>query len=127
MCADNRPIRVLLADDHKIVREGLARLLQEYADIQVVGEAEDGNSAVELARQLKPNVVLMDLSLPTLSGFEATRRIVSENPGIDVIGLSAHENEEFAAALRKVGAVNYLTKSDSAEHIVDAVRACRKK
>jgi DNA-binding NarL/FixJ family response regulator len=127
MCKENSKVSVLLADDHQVVREGLAKLLQGQPDIQVIGEAGDGDSAVELVRQLKPDVVLMDLGLPTVSGFEATRKIVSENPGISVIGLSAHESTEFAAALRKVGAVNYLTKAEPAEHIIAAIRACKKK
>jgi DNA-binding NarL/FixJ family response regulator len=125
MCKVKSKVRVLLADDHQIVREGLAKLLQEQPDIQVIGEASDRDSAVELVRQLKPDVVLMDLGLPTISGFEATRKIVSENPGIRVIGLSAHESEEFAAALRKAGAVNYLTKTEPAEHLLAAIRACK--
>jgi|WetSurMetagenome_2_1015567.scaffolds.fasta_scaffold569837_1 two-component system, NarL family, response regulator LiaR len=126
MCKEENKVRVLLADDHQVVREGLAKLLQEQPDIQVVGEAGDGDSAVKLVGQLKPDVVLMDLGLPTISGFEATKRIVSENPGISVIGLSVHESAEFATALRKVGAVNYLTKTESAEHIIAAIRACKK-
>jgi two-component system, NarL family, response regulator LiaR len=125
MCKENSKVRILLADDHQVVRESLAKLLQEQPDIQVVGEAGDGDSAVELVRQLKPDVVLMDLELPTISGFEATRRIVSENPSIRVIGLSAYESVEFADALRKVGAVNYLNKSEPAEHLIAAIRACR--
>jgi two-component system, NarL family, invasion response regulator UvrY len=126
MCEVNSKIRVLLADDHQVVRESLAKLLQERPEIQVIGEAGDGNSAVELVRQLKPDVVLMDLSLPTISGFEATRKIVSEYPDIRVIGLSAHESAEFADALRKVGAVNFLTKFEPAERLIAAILACKK-
>jgi DNA-binding NarL/FixJ family response regulator len=121
----NRKIRVLLVDDHQIVRESLAKLLQEQSQIQVVGGAGDGQSAVELVRQLKPDVVIMDLGLPQVSGFEATRQIVSEHPGIRVIGLSAHENEEFAAEMRKAGAADYLTKGAPAERLIEAIRAGR--
>jgi len=121
---DNK-IRVLLVDDHQVLRESLAKLLQEQPQIQVVGGAGDGQAAVELVRQLKPDVVIMDLGLPQVSGFEATRQIVSENPGIRVIGLSAHENEEFAAEMRKAGAADYLTKGTAAELLVAAIQACR--
>jgi DNA-binding NarL/FixJ family response regulator len=121
----DKKIRVLLVDDHQIVRESLEKLLQEQPQIEVIGGAGDGQSAVELARQLKPDVVIMDLGLPQVSGFEATRQIVSEHPGIRVIGLSAHESEEFAAEMRKAGAADYLTKGTAAERLVEAIQACR--
>ncbi len=122
----NNKIRVLLADDHQVLRKGLAKLLHEQPDMQVIGEAGDGLSVVELARLLKPDVVVMDLGLPQVSGYEATRKIVSENPNICVIGLSAHDNEEFAAEMRKAGAVDYLTKEEPPERLIAAIHACEK-
>ncbi len=118
----NRRIRVLLADDHPVLRQGLIRLLQEHPDIQVVGEADDGQLAVELAKRLEPDVVLMDVSMPRLSGSEATRRIVSECPGIRVIGLSMHEENDMAAAMCKAGAAAYVTKGGSTEHLISIIR-----
>jgi DNA-binding NarL/FixJ family response regulator len=119
-------ISVLLVDDHQIVRKGLAVLLQKQHDLEVVGEADDGRSAVELVRKLKPDVVVMDLGLPELSGFEATKRIVAENPDVRVVGLSAHENQEFADEMCKAGAVTYVGKSEPAENLIAAIHACKR-
>jgi PAS domain S-box-containing protein len=116
-------IRVLLVDDHKIVREGLAGLLLDEPDIELVGEAADGEAAVELARSLLPDVVVMDVTLPYLSGIEATRMITKEMPGIRVIGLSMHEEQDMASAMREVGAVGYVSKSVAAERLLSAIRA----
>lgn len=120
---DREAIRVLLVDDHKIVREGLAGLLQEEPDIDLVGEASDGQSAVELTRSLNPDVVVMDVSMPFLSGIEATRMITSEMSGVRVIGLSMHEDVDMAAAMREVGAVGYVSKSVAAEELLAAIRS----
>jgi len=117
-----RKIRVLLADDHPVMRQGLTRLLQEQPDIKVVGEAGDGQQAVDLARQLKPDVVLMDISLPCINGFDATRQIMTECPGIRVIGLSMHEETDMADAMREAGAVAYMTKGGPTERLIAAIR-----
>jgi DNA-binding NarL/FixJ family response regulator len=118
------PVRVLLADDHVVMREGLARLLSQEPDIQVVGEAADGQQAVELAGKLLPDVILMDMSMPRLNGVEATRAIHHTIPDIRIIGLSMFEEAERAAAMRGAGAVAYLTKSGPSADVIAAIRAC---
>jgi DNA-binding NarL/FixJ family response regulator len=117
-------IRVLVVDDHKVVRQGLSRLLAAEPDMEIVGEAADGKVAVELTRQLIPDVVLMDISMPVLNGIEATRVIHAECPAVRVIGLSMFEEAEQALAMQDAGAVAYLTKSGPAEALVIAIRAC---
>lgn len=116
---------MLVADDHAIVRHGFVRLLEQEPDIEVVGEASDGEEAVSLARQLKPDVVLMDVSMPAIDGYEATRQIVSASQDVRVIGLSMHEENEIAAMMRQAGAVAYVTKSDPPRILLDAIRAAR--
>lgn len=115
-------IRVLLADDHKMLREGLAGLLGDEPDIQLVGEAEDGKAAIAMAQRLRPDVVLMDVSMPEMDGIEATRRITNELPGIRVIGLSMHERDDMAQAMIQAGAFAYLTKGGPCEMLLDTIR-----
>jgi two-component system, NarL family, response regulator NreC len=117
----------LIADDHPVMRQGLSMLLEEQPDIQVIGEAGNGRDAVKMARQLKPDVVLMDISLPDISGLDATRQILSECPGVSVIGLSMHEKSDMAGEMLKAGAVAYLTKGRPTEHLISAIRAGRLK
>lgn len=115
-------IRVLVADDHQIMRDGLISLLRLEKDIEVVGEAADGRRALDLSRSLKPDVVIMDVSLPGLSGVEATRRITAELPEVAIIGLSMHEKGPMAQAMRDAGAVAYLPKGGPSEALVRAIR-----
>jgi PAS domain S-box-containing protein len=115
-------VRVLLADDHKILREGLASLLGGIRGIEIIGEAEDGLQAVELALELKPDVVVMDVTMPRLNGVEATRRIMKALPGVRVIGLSMHSEADMAYPMREAGASAYLTKGGPAGALVDAIR-----
>ncbi len=120
--SDGSKIRVLLADDHEILRQGLAVVLHEEPDIELVGEASDGQMAVEMARQLRPDVVVMDISMPRLNGIEATRQLSSEMPEIKIIGLSMHEERDMAVAMREAGAAAYLTKDAPSDLLVDAIR-----
>jgi PAS domain S-box-containing protein len=115
-------IRVLLVDDHKIVREGLAALLAGQKDIETVAQAADGEEAVSLAARLKPDVVVMDVSMPKLSGIEATRRITAQAPAIKVIGLSMFESEEMSLSMKSAGAAAYLSKDRASETLCDLIR-----
>jgi PAS domain S-box-containing protein len=122
--ANHAGIRVLLADDHKAMRDGIANLLQLEPGIQVVGEAADGQQAVDLAHQLHPDVIIMDVTMPRLDGIEATRRIRRELPGIGVVGLSMHNDPSVAQAMQAAGASVYLSKDGPLRDMVQAVRQC---
>ena len=121
--AEPRPIRVLVADDHKIVRQGLVGILQIEPDIEVVGEAADGDEAVELARKLRPDVVIMDVTMPRMNGIEATKLISRELRKTRVIGLSMHAEGDMAKAMRAAGASAYLTKGGPSEDLIAAIRS----
>ena len=122
--SDGGRIRVLLVDDHMVVRDGLAVQLRQQPDIEVVGEASDGMTAADMVRTLQPDVVTMDVNMPGMNGIEATRAILAEFPGMNVIGLSLFEGAEKAAAMRLAGAVDYLSKSASFDSLLAAIRAC---
>jgi len=115
-------IKVLLVDDHELVRTGVRRILEEAGDIEIVGEAADGDAALALARKAAPNVVLMDLNMPGIGGIEATRRMVRLLPDARVIALTVLDDDPFPARLNEVGAVGYLTKGCPAEEMLEAVR-----
>lgn len=116
-------IRVLLADDHAIVREGVKMLLTAEPDIEVVGEAGDGVEVVELARRLKPDVVVMDISMPRLNGVEAARQIKEALPQIRTLALTMHTDDTYVFQLLKAGASGYVLKRAAATDLVQAVRA----
>jgi DNA-binding NarL/FixJ family response regulator len=114
-------IRVLLADDHPMLRKGLAEMLLEQPGIDLIGEAGNGQEAVEKALQLCPDVVLMDVSMPKMDGIDATRRIKEADPAIRIIGLSMHEQNDMASAMRDAGASDYLVKTAAPEELIDAI------
>jgi PAS domain S-box-containing protein len=120
-----KKIRVLLVDDHEAFRRGIARLLKSEPDVEIAGEAGDGESAVDLTRTIKPDVVLMDIYMPRMDGIQATRIIHRELPEVRVIALSMKERSESAGAIEEAGAVCYLTKAEStSEAMISAIRAC---
>lgn len=115
-------IRVLVADDHKIMREGLRALLEKQTDMQVVAEAENGMGAVRMARDLAPDVVIMDIAMPDLNGIGATKKIRSESPAVKIIALSMHSDRRFIAEMFRSGASGYLLKDHSFEELITAIR-----
>jgi NarL family two-component system response regulator LiaR len=116
------PIRVLIAEDHALVREGTRQILEQEADIVVVGEAGDGRGAVEEAARLKPDVALVDIRMPGLSGVEATRRIREVSPETAVLVLSAYDDDDYVSTLFDAGASGYMLKTARSEELVEAVR-----
>ncbi len=118
-------ITVLLVDDHAIVREGISHILAREADIEVVGEAASGEEAIAKARSLKPDVVLMDISLPGLSGMEATRQIKQEQSQVHVLALTMHDSYDHFLEMLRAGADGYILKGASGVDLVAAIRAAR--
>lgn len=118
------PIRVLVADDHKIVREGLIYSLDNYPCVKLVGAAENGKEAIEMTLEHRPDVVVMDVSMPVLDGIEATRQIHEQMPEVKVIGLSMHDSDEIRHALLSAGATTYLTKNGAMEELIAAIQRC---
>jgi two-component system chemotaxis response regulator CheB len=118
---------VLLADDHRIMLDGLRALLESERDIEVVAEAEDGQTAVRLAGELSPDVVVMDISMPDLNGIDATRRIKAKSPRTRVVGLSARSDAKAAARILEAGAVNYLCKDVAFSELAVAIRAAARR
>lgn len=119
-------IRVLLADDHAVIRDGLRALLDENDDIIVVGQAADGLETVQQARELKPDVVVMDLAMPRLNGVEATRRVLADCPQCRVLVLSQHEDADRVLDALCAGASGYLLKRDAGADLADAIRTLRR-
>ncbi len=116
-------IRVLIADDHRVVREGLSAILKTKENIEVIGEAQDGQEAVEKARSLLPDVILMDVSMPKMSGVEATRVIKRELPHIGVVALTMYEEQQYIFDLVRAGATGYLLKDTDSSQIVKAIQS----
>ncbi|MBW8041651.1 MAG: response regulator transcription factor [Planctomycetes bacterium] len=115
-------IKILIADDHKIVREAIGALLNNELGMEVTGEAEDGRTAVQLARDLQPNVVIMDIEMPNLNGIEATRQIINELPGVKVIALTERSDRRSVLEMLKAGASGYVPKQCPFQELVCAIR-----
>lgn len=120
------PFRILVADDHEVVRRGICSLLRAQADWDVCGEAGNGREAVEKALQLKPDVVILDVGMPTLNGLEATRQILKANSQIKVLILTLHDSDQVVREVLNAGARGFLLKSDAARDLVAAVEALRR-
>jgi two-component system invasion response regulator UvrY len=115
-------IRILLVDDHELVRIGIKRLLQDVQGIKVVGESSTGEEAVKAAKELLPDVALMDVQMPGIGGLEATRKMVRHNPDIKVLALTIHGDEPYPSRLLQAGAAGYITKGCDADEMVRAIR-----
>lgn len=115
-------IRILMADDHSVMRAGLAAMLGEETGLEVVGQVDNGREAVAQAKALRPDVVVMDVTMPGLNGIEATRQIVAAAPAVRVVGLSMHGDRHFVAEMVKAGAAGYLLKMCDFEELVEAIR-----
>jgi DNA-binding NarL/FixJ family response regulator len=116
-------VQILLVDDHTVLRDGIRALLEKESDMAVAGEAEDGRTAVRLACQLKPDVVLMDIAMPLLNGLEATRQIIHDCPQVKVLILTMHDNEEYIRLALANGAMGYILKDAPAHELLEAIRA----
>jgi DNA-binding NarL/FixJ family response regulator len=118
--------RILVADDHEVVRRGLCALLQSRPEWEICGEAADGREAVEKSQNLKPDAVIIDIGMPTLNGLEATRQILKTNPHIKVLVLTFHDSDQMIREVLDAGARGFLLKSDAARDLISAVQALRR-
>src|SRR2546429_280150 len=118
--------RILVADDHEVVRRGLCALLQAQPALEICGEANDGREALEKAQKLKPDVVILDIGMPSLNGLEATRQILKSNPQTKVLILTLHDSDQVVREVLNAGARGFLLKSDAARDLVAAVGALRR-
>ena len=116
-------IRIIIADDHTVVRKGTRQILEQELDFKVVGEAANGEEAVRLVTQLKPEVAIIDIAMPIMDGIESTKQIKRINPATAVLILSAYDNDEFILALLEAGMAGYLLKDASGQDIIKAIRA----
>ena len=119
-------IKVLLVDDHAIMRDGIRAILSLHDDIDLVGEASEGQEAIEKTRELSPDVVIMDVAMPDMDGIEATRRIRKESPNVKIIMLTQYDNKEYVLSAIKAGAAGYVPKRALGSELVSAVRAANR-
>jgi DNA-binding NarL/FixJ family response regulator len=123
MTEAGRPrLRIVLADDHAIVREGLRALINREPDMEVIGEAADGRSAIDVTNRLKPDVVVMDVTMPVMTGTNATRELIWRNPDLKILALTVHEERSYLRELLEAGASGYLLKRVAADELVHAIR-----
>jgi RNA polymerase sigma factor (sigma-70 family) len=115
-------IKLILADDHAMLRHGLSRSLEQEKDLEVIGQTQDGYATIEMAKELQPDIVIMDIGMPGLNGIESTRRIMQNNPKVRVIGLSMHSSDKYVREMFKAGATGYLLKDCTFEELVEAIR-----
>jgi DNA-binding NarL/FixJ family response regulator len=115
-------IRIILVDDHKIMLEGLVSLIEKQPDLEVVAQAEDGQQAIKLARELSPDVIIMDVNMPGLGGIDATRQILAENPLVKILALSGHSSRQFVVEMIDAGACGYVLKQASFSDLLEAIR-----
>ncbi len=115
-------LRGILADDHKIVRDGLRSLLENQSDVEVVGEAEDGRTVVQQVHELLPDIIIMDISMPGLNGIDATYQITAKLPNIKVLALSMHSDKRFIEGMLKAGASGYMLKDSAFTELINAIR-----
>jgi two-component system response regulator NreC len=120
-------LRIVLADDHTLVRHGLRKVLQDQSDWEVVGEADDGREAVRLVQELKPDVAILDIAMPRLNGIEATRQIARRFPDVQVLVLSMHADEPYVTQVLRAGATGYLLKDSADTDLIRAVAAVSQK
>lgn len=120
--AATAPLRIVLADDHVVVREGIKALVNAQGDMGVVGEASDGEAALGVVRELRPDVLVVDMSMPGLNGAQVTRRVRQECPGVRVLALTVHDDREYLAQLLKAGATGYVLKRAASSELIQAIR-----
>jgi two-component system, NarL family, response regulator LiaR len=120
------PITILLAEDHVVVRESIRQSLERKPNFKVVGEASDGEEAVKMARELKPDVIIMDISMPKLNGIEATKQIKAANPSVAILALTAYDYEQYIFPLLAAGAAGYLLKDVSSHELINAIETVHK-
>lgn len=121
-----RPITILLAEDHVVVRESIRQSLERKTNFKVVGEANDGEEAVKMAQELKPDVIIMDISMPKLNGIEATRKIKANQPSVAILALTAYDYEQYIFPLLAAGAAGYLLKDISSWELINAIETVHK-
>lgn len=118
-----KPARVLVADDHEVVRHGIRVMVQSFPNLEICGEAADGRQAVQMAAQLRPDIVIIDIGMPQLNGLDATRQIVHDNSNVKVLILTMHESEQIVREVLAAGARGYLLKSDAGRDLISALEA----
>ena len=119
-------IRLLLVDDHEVVRSGLRMLLENEADLAILGEASTGKGALEMVETLEPDVVIMDITLPDISGIDATRRIKASHPGVAIVALTIHEDQQYFFEMLQAGASGYVPKRAAPDDLITAIRAAHR-